>query len=162
MYMIHLICYDDTLLSKHLEDIITNETITFYNTQDKIVSTNDELTRNIEDLFWKLNFNQASNGTYYLKRSIAIALYDQSLIYDNKKLNELLSKEQNSSPKEIRGTIDNALNSMYSPSQKESLYKVFKDDYDARKPSTKYFIAICVNYLNKIYHKDSINLFRII
>lgn len=160
--MIHLICYDETLLSRQLADIITNENITLYSTKDQIISTNDELTRNIEDLFWKLNFNQTSHGTYYLKRAIAIAFYDQSLIYDNKMLNELLSKEQNLTPKEIRGTIDNSLNSMYSPSQKESLYKVFKSDYDARKPSTKYFIAICVNYLNKIYHKDSINLFRII
>lgn len=160
--MVHLICYDDNLLSQQFADIVTNEDIIIYNTKDQIISTNDELARYIEDLFWKLDFNQTSHGTFYLKRAIAIAFYDQSLIYDNKKLNELLSKEQNLSPKEIRGTIDNALNSMYSPSKKETLYKVFQSDYDNRKPSTKYFIAICVNYLNKIYHKDLINLFKII
>lgn len=160
--MVHLICYDETVLLQRLANILTDENITVYNTKDKIISTNEELARNIEDLFWKLNFNQASNGTFYLKRAIAIAFYDQSLIYDNKRLNELLSKEQNISSKEIRGTIDNALNSMYSPSQRETLYKVFQSDYDARKPSTKYFIAICVNYLNKIYKKESINLFQII
>lgn len=160
--MFHLICYDDNLLFQKFADIITNEEISIYSTKERIISTNDKLTRDIEDLFWKLNFNQTSRGTYYLKRSIAIAFYDQSLLYNNKKLIELLSKEQNISSKEIRATIDNSLNSMYSSSQIEVLYNVFKNDYDFRKPSTKYFIAICVNYLNKIYQNKSINLYRFI
>lgn len=160
--MFHLIGYDDNLLFQEFADIITNENISVYNTKEHIISTNHKLTRNIEELFWKLNFNQTSHGTYYLKRSIAIAFYDQSLLYDNKKLIEILSKEQNISSKEIRATIDNSLNSMYSPSQIDKLFNVFKNDYDFRKPSTKYFIAICVNQLNKKYHKESINLFRFI
>ena len=62
----------------------------------------DELTQLISDLFGKLKFNQVTRGTFYLKLAIILAYTDQYLLYDNKLLIELISKETKVKQKTVR------------------------------------------------------------
>lgn len=155
--MIHLIIDADNDVYNEMANILD-----IYKTNDKAISQDSVLYNLIDDLFWKIGFNQTAKGTYYLKRAILIAYLDQNLLYKNKELIELTSKELNIEAKAVRSAIDNSLHTMYRFTTVECLTGFFHDNYDGRKPSAKYFIALCVNYLNSITGKEAINMFHFI
>lgn len=153
--MVHLIL-NDFKDSKYplIGEVISKNHVELFTTSDK-----ETVDKTIDDLFWKLGFNPTTKGTIYLKKAISIATDDSSLLYDNKKLLSIVSKEVHGELKSVRSAIDNSINSMYRFNSEERIKIVFKDSYDGRKPSTKYFIALCVNYSNELNNKGTTNLF---
>jgi len=155
--MVHLI-FDDFNSNKYnfsniFENVTQGNRVELFSTSDK-----ETVDKTIDDLFWKLGFNPTTKGTTYLKKAISIASDDLSLLYDNKKLLSLVSNEFNGEFKAVRSAIDNSINSMYRYSSDDKIKIVFKDNYDGRKPSTKYFIALCVNYSNEKNNKETANM----
>lgn len=151
--MVHLILNEN---SKDFSKILENSS--FYKTELFPTSRQYNFDKTIDDLFWKLGFNPTTKGTTYLKKAISIATDDSSLLYDNKKLLSLVSKEYSEELKAVRSAIDNSINSMYRYTSEDKIKVVFKDNYDGRKPSTKYFIALCVNYSNEKNNKETNNM----
>ena len=45
--------------------------------------------------------------------------------------------------------MDKSLNNMLNYTDQKIIYGIFQDDYDGRKISLKYFIDLCVHYLEK-------------
>lgn len=50
--------------------------------------------------------------------------------------------------KVVRSAMDRSLNSMLNYINKQTLYNIFGEDYDGRKISLKYFIDLCIRYLD--------------
>lgn len=44
--------------------------------------------------------------------------------------------------------MDRALNSMLNYTTKDKIYDIFKDNYDGRIISLKYFLDLCIRYLH--------------
>lgn len=153
--MIHLIIDADNNVSDEVANIFD-----IYKTKDKAIIQDTTIYGLIDNLFWKIGFNQTARGTYYLKRAVLIAYLDQDLLYKNKELIELTATELNIEAKAVRSAIDNSINTMFRFTTKECLTNFFDDKYDGRKPSVKYFIALCVNYLNVLTGKDALNMFH--
>ncbi len=143
-------------------DIHANNQLDINKIQNANLVQDSTLVKFIDTLFWKLGFNQSSKGTFYLKYAIILAYTDQKLIYTNKKLIEIISKELNIKKETIRAEIDYSLHSMYRFSSSEILNEYFHENYDGRNPSTKYFIALCVNYINNVIGNKVINMYNFI
>lgn len=56
----------------------------------------------------------------------------------------------------VRSVMDKSINNVLDDLHTDIIYEVFKDDYDGRKVSVKYFIDLCVRYLEKS-HKLCLN-----
>lgn len=92
-----------------------------------------------------------------------LAYYDQSLLYDNKKLIEIVSLEYLVDSRNVRALLDNTLYSMYKKtSSKEILSDLFPNNYDGTKMTVKFFISICVNYLNEATGLTPVNMYNFI
>lgn len=160
--MIHLIIDADNEKDFDFASILSNKSIKVLCTQNEAIIQDDELTQLVSDLFEKLKFNPVSKGTFYLKRAIIVAYTDQYLLYDNKLLIELISKELKVKQKTIRSSIENSISYMNELNSIESLKEFFGDDYEGEKLSVKVFIALCVNYLNIATGKNQINMYHFI
>ena len=118
-----------TLISDSLEDFI-------------------ELEKSVDSILYKLNFTMHFKGTKYLKDAILLASKDKSLLYDTQSLiKEVANKNHIINDKIVRSNIDRALNNMLEYSNINIIYDVF-DNYDGRAISLKYFIDLCVHYLD--------------
>lgn len=160
--MIHLIIDAENEKDFDFASILSNKSIKVLCTQNKSKIQDDELTQNVSELFKRLKFNKIAMGTKYLKRAIIVAYTDQNLLYDNKKLIELVSKELQVKQKTIRSSIENLIASVNNIHSVESLKEIFGDDYEGEKLSVKVFIALCVNYLNVSTGKNQINMYHFI
>lgn len=49
----------------------------------------------------------------------------------------------------VRSAMDKSLNTMLDNTNINVFYGIFEDDYDGRKISLKYFIDLCIRYLEK-------------
>ena len=49
----------------------------------------------------------------------------------------------------VRSAMDKSLNTMLYNTNINVFYSIFEDDYDGRKISLKYFIDLCIRYLEK-------------
>ena len=109
-----------------------------------------EVEKNIDDVFWKIGLTSYFKGTIYLKDAILLAYSDKNLLLD---MNELVIKvsEKNEieNYKVVRSAMDKSLNAMLDNTDIKVIYEIFEDDYDGRKISLKYFIDLCVRYLEK-------------
>lgn len=45
--------------------------------------------------------------------------------------------------------MDKSLNNMLDNTDNQIIYEIFEDDYDGRKISLKYFIDLCIRFLEK-------------
>jgi len=109
-----------------------------------------EIEKNIDDIFWKIGLTSYFKGTIYLKNAILLAYSDKNLLLD---MNELVAKvsEKNKieNYKIVRSAMDKSLNTMLDNTDIKIIYDIFDKDYDGRKISLKYFIDLCVRYLEK-------------
>lgn len=111
-----------------------------------------EIERNINDIFWKLGFTQYHKGTIYLKDAILLAYNDRNLLQDMDIFLKKISEKNNFvNEKTIRSLMDKSLNNMLDYTDISVIYNFFKDDYDGRKISLKYFIDLSIRYLEKRY-----------
>ena len=68
-------------------------------------------------------------------------------------MNELIikvaKKNEVTNYKGIRSVMDKSLNTMLDNTDIKIFYEVFEKDYDGRKISLKYFIDLCIRFLEK-------------
>lgn len=68
-------------------------------------------------------------------------------------MNELIIKvaEKNEvmNYKVVRSAMDKSLNIMLDNTDIKVIYEIFNEDYDGRKISLKYFIDLCIRFLEK-------------
>ena len=158
--MIHLIIDADNEKDLDFTSILADKSFKVLYTQNILTIKDDELAQAFSTIFEKLKFKQLSNGTRYLKRAIILAYTDQDLLYKNKKLIELISKEKKIKPKTIRNAIERSIDDMYNFTPLSALKEVFSGSYEGEKLSVKNFIALCVNQLNIATGKSPINMYN--
>lgn len=109
-----------------------------------------DIEKNIDDIFWKIGLTSYFKGTIYLKDAILLAYSDKCLLLD---MNELMIKvaEKNEvmNYKVVRSAMDKSLNTMLDNTDIKVIYEIFEEDYDGRKISLKYFIDLCIRFLEK-------------
>lgn len=109
-----------------------------------------EIEKKIDTVLWKLGFTSYFKGTIYLKDAILLAYNDNELLQDMSKLVIKVSEKNNiSNDKVVRSAMDKSLNNMLDYIDNSIIYDIFGDDYDGRKISLKYFIDLCIRYLEK-------------
>ncbi|MCI8587251.1 MAG: hypothetical protein HFJ49_01400 [Clostridia bacterium] len=119
-----------TLISDSLEDFI-------------------ELEKIVDSILYRLNFTMHFKGVKYLKDAILLAYKEKSLLYDTQSLiKEVATKNHIDNDKIVRSNIDRALINMLNYANIDKLYEVFSN-YDGRTISLKYFIDLCIYYLDK-------------
>ena len=158
--MIHLIIDADNEKDLDFTSILADKSFKVLYTQNIVTIKDDELAQAFSTIFEKLKFKPLSNGTRYLKRAIILAYTDQDLLYKNKKLIELISKEKKIKPKAIRNAIERSIDDMYNFTPLSALKEVFGESYEGEKLSVKNFIALCVNQLNIATGKSPINMYN--
>ena len=158
--MIHLIIDADNEKDFDFTSVLANKSFQVFYTQNIVTIKDDELAQAFSTIFEKLKFKQLANGTRYLKRAIILAYTDQDLLYKNKKLIELISKEKKIKPKTIRNAIERSINAMYKFTPIATFKEVFGESYEGKELSVNNFIALCVNQLNIATGKNPINMFH--
>ena len=158
--MIHLIIDADNEKDLDFTSILADKSVKVLYTQNIVTIKDDELAQAFSTIFEKLKFKPLSNGTRYLKRAIILAYTDQDLLYKNKKLIELISKEKMIKPKTMRNAIERSIDDMYNFTPLSALKEVFGESYEGEKLSVKKFIALCVNQLNIATGKSPINMYN--
>lgn len=109
-----------------------------------------ELESKVIDILWRLGFPSYLKATIYLRDAILLACNNKELIQDTTSLiREIARKNNILNEKSIRSDIDKSINNILDYTKDNVIYKVFGDDYDGRKVSFKYFIDLCIRYLNK-------------
>ena len=109
-----------------------------------------EIEKNVDNVFWKIGLTSYFKGTIYLKDAILLAYSDKNLLLDmNKLVIKVAEKNEVENYKVVRSAMDKSLNTMLDNTDIKVIYEIFEDDYDGRKISLKYFIDLCVRYLEK-------------
>lgn len=110
-----------------------------------------EIEKTIDNIFWKLGFTSYFKGTIYLKDAILLAYNDNKLLQDmNILVKKIAEKNEILNDKgSVRSTMDKSLNNMLEYTNNSIIYDIFGDDYDGRKISVRYFIDLCIRYLEK-------------
>ena len=109
-----------------------------------------EIEKKIDTILWKLGFATYFKGTIYLKDAILLAYNDNNLLQDVNVLIEKVSEKNNvKNNKVVRSAMDKSLNNVLDYLHTDVLYNVFGEYYDGRKVSVKYFIDLCIRYLEK-------------
>lgn len=109
-----------------------------------------EIERNIDDIFWKIGLTSYFKGTIYLRDAILLAYYDRSLLLDtNELIIKVAEKNKIENYKVVRSAMDKSLNAMLDNTDIKVIYEIFEKDYDGRKISLKYFIDLCIRFLEK-------------
>ena len=109
-----------------------------------------EIEKNIDDFFWKIGLTSYFKGTIYLKDAILLAYSDKNLLLDmNELVLKVFEKNEIENYKVVRSAMDKSLNTMLDNTDTKVIYEIFEEDYDGRKISLKYFIDLCVRYLEK-------------
>lgn len=109
-----------------------------------------ELERITDDILWKFGFTSYFKGSIYLKDAILLAFNDHNLLKDSSLLIKKVSEKNNIlNYSSVHSDMDKSLNNMLNYTDQKIIYGIFQDDYDGRKISLKYFIDLCVHYLEK-------------
>lgn len=108
------------------------------------------IEKNIDDIFWKLGLTSYFRGTIYIKDAILLAYSNKELLLDmNKLVIKVSEKNEVMNYKGVRSVMDKSLNTMLDNTDIKIFYEVFGEDYDGRKISLKYFIDLCIRFLEK-------------
>lgn len=108
-----------------------------------------KLRKYIDNLFWRLRFNEFTKGTAYFKTAICLAYINDSFLYDNKKLIKRLACFYRTNSKNIRNSIDNTLKSAFKYENLKYDIDFFEGYYDGRKVSFKYFLFFIIEYIER-------------
>lgn len=107
-----------------------------------------ELEKNVDDILWKMGFNSYFKGTTYLKDAILFAYADKKLLFDTQALLKKVANKNNIlNDKLVRSDIDKVLNNVLDLIDIKVIYDIFGNEYDGRKISLRYFIDLCIRYL---------------
>lgn len=109
-----------------------------------------EIEKNIDDIFWKIGLTSYFKGTVYLRDAILLAYSNKCLLLDtNELIIKVAEKNKIENYKVVRSAMDKSLNTMLDNTDTKVLYEIFEEDYDGRKISLKYFIDLCIRFLEK-------------
>ena len=114
-------------------------------------SLNDtlEIEKNIDSILWKIGLTSYFRGTTYIKDAIFFAYVDKKILYDTRTLVKKVAEKNNiSNDALVRSDMDKALNNVLDLVDQQIIYDIFGSDYDGRKISLRYFIDLCIRYLN--------------
>ena len=114
-------------------------------------SLNDtlEIEKNIDSILWKIGLTSYFRGTTYIKDAIFFAYIDKKILYDTRTLVKKVAEKNNiSNDALVRSDMDKALNNVLDLVDQQIIYDIFGSDYDGRKISLRYFIDLCIRYLN--------------
>ena len=115
-------------------------------------SLNDclEVEKSVDDILKRLGFTYYFKGTIYLRDAILLAYNEQKLLFDTKALVKKVAKKHKiKNDRIVRSDMDRALNSMLNYITKDGIYDILKENYDGRIISLKYFIDLCIRYLDE-------------
>lgn len=108
-----------------------------------------EIEKIIDDIFWKIGLTSYFKGTIYLKYAILLAYFNRNLLLDmNELIIKIAEKNKGINCKGVRSAMDKSLNNMLDNTDIKTFYEIF-EDYDGRKISLKYFIDLCIRFLEK-------------
>lgn len=109
-----------------------------------------ELEKEVDNILWGLGFTSYFKGATYLKDAILMVYNDKELLKDVNFLVEKIAEKNNVYNKSIvRSVMDKTLNSVLDLVDNSVIYNVFGNFYDGRKISLKYFIDLCIHYLEE-------------
>lgn len=109
-----------------------------------------EIEKRLDSILWKLGFTSYFKGTIYLKDAILLTYYNTEFLQDmNFLVNKVAEKNKISNEQVVRSAMDKALNTTLDYIDITVIYDIFGEDYDGRKISVKYFIDLCIRYLEK-------------
>lgn len=109
-----------------------------------------EIEKKLDSTLWKLGFTSYFKGTIYLKDAILLAYYNDEILKDmNVLVKKIAEKNKISNEKIVRSAMDKALNTTLDYIDINVIHDIFGEDYDGRKISVKYFIDLCIRYLEK-------------
>ena len=109
-----------------------------------------EIEKNIDSILWQIGLTPSFKAYNYIKDAITFAYTDKNLLLDTKTLVKKVADKNNIlNDKVVRSDMDKALNSVLDLLDTNILYDIFENDYDGRKISLKYFIGLCIRYLEK-------------
>ena len=109
-----------------------------------------EIEKNINSIFWKIGLTYSFKGTDYIKDAILFAYMDKKLLLDIQTLiKKVAQKHQISNDKVVRSDMDKALNNVLDLVNTNVIYDIFGNQYDGRKITLKYFIDLCIRYLEQ-------------
>lgn len=109
-----------------------------------------ELEKTVDDILRYLGFTYYFKGTIYLRDAILFAYDDQRLLFDTKALVKKVAKKYKiKNDRVVRSDMDRALNNMLNYIQQDKIYDIFGKNYDGRIISLKYFIDLCIRYLEE-------------
>lgn len=107
-----------------------------------------EIEKNVDNILWKMGFNTYLKGTTYLKDAILLAYANKKLLLDIQALiKKVAEKNEILNDKVVRSDIDKLLNNVLDLLDIKTIYDIFGNDYDGRKISLRYFIDLCIRYL---------------
>ncbi len=116
-----------------------------------------EIEKNIENLLWKLGLGSYFKGTTYLKDAISFAYTDKKLLLNTQILvKKVAEKNKVLDCSLVRSVMDKTLNNTLDLLDINVLYDIFGEDYDGRKISLRYFIDLCIRYIEKHQEKNII------
>lgn len=109
-----------------------------------------ELEKKVDNILWRMGFNSYFKGTTYLKDAILFAYSDKKLLLDTQALVRRVAEKNNIlNDKLVRSDMDKILNNVLDLIDIKVIYDIFGDEYDGRKISLRYFIDLCIRYLEK-------------
>lgn len=109
-----------------------------------------DLEKEIDNILWGLGFTSYYKGTIYLKDSIFMVFNNKELLQDVNFLIENVAEKNNAINKNVvRSIMDKTINNVLDLLDTTIVFEVFGDLYDGRKISLKYFLDLCIHYLEK-------------
>lgn len=133
---------------KHTKNIIS--LLDILNIVSDSIRETFDLEKEIDNILWKLGFASYFKGTIYLKDAIMMSFYNKTLLYDvNSLIQNIAQKHNIFNITIVRSIMDKTLNNILDLVDTTIIYNIFGDFYDGRKISLKYFINLCVYYLEE-------------
>lgn len=121
-----------------------------FNTLSNALKDSIEIERKVDDILWRLGFTSYFKGTIYIKDAILLAHSNNELLLDaNKLVQKVAEKNMIQNSHVVRSNMDRALSIMTDHVDKKVIYEIFGNDYDGRTISLRYFIDLCIRYLEK-------------
>ncbi len=109
-----------------------------------------ELEQNIDQILWKIGLTSYTKGTTYIKDAILLSYNNRRLLLETRMLIKHVATKNNiENDKVVRSDMDRALNNAIDLINTDTIYNIFGDDYDGRKISLRYFIDLCIRFLEK-------------
>lgn len=109
-----------------------------------------EIEKDIDTILWRIGITSYFKGSTYLKDAISFAYTDRKLLLDAQALvKKVAEKNDISNYNLVRSDMDKVLNNALDLIDVSVIYDIFEDEYDGRKISLRYFVDLCVRYLEK-------------